>query len=194
MFPLSPGDSTQDGRFRVRKRTAALVTVPLISLALTSACTSTIGGTAQPDPARVTVTPQASTDPCSLLTSDEAEELGLQVPGVPREAEPASRIPPSCNWSSTNPDSELDGSLQVFLSTDLNVREYYSSAPDGQEEFGGVTWDHYPSVIGDSMCDYAVTLAQLSFVTVSSQNFGDTTKACDTARAAAPLVAKHLPR
>ena len=170
------------------------VTAPLISLALVSACTSAVGGTAQPDPARVTVAPQASTDPCSLLTNDEAEELGLQVPGVPRAAEPASRIPQSCDWASTNPDSQLDGSLQVFFSTDLNVREYYSHAPDRQEDFGGVTWDHYPSVIGDSMCDYAVTLAELSFVTVSSQNFSDTTRSCDTARAAAPVVAKRLPR
>lgn len=178
----------------MRRRRAVRVTAPLISLALISACTSTIGGAAQPDPARVTVAPRASTDPCALLTSDEAAELGLKVPGVPREAEPASRIPQSCNWSSTNPDSELDGSLEVFFSTDLNVREYYSQAPDGQEQFGGVTWDHYPSVIGDSMCDYAVTLSDLSFVTVSSENFDDPAKACDTARAAAPVVAKRLPR
>lgn len=180
----------------MRQRVVAgmALTVPL-AVALLAGCTSTVAGTAQPDPERVTVAPPASTDPCSLLTSDEAAQLKLQTPGVPQPEDKASRIPQGCNFKAAgNPDSELDGSLTIFYSTDLNVREYFSSAPVGQEMYGGVTWDHYPSFIGDSLCDLAVSVSDLSFIDLSSQNFTDGSKACDTARAAAAVVAKRIPR
>lgn len=157
-------------------------------------CTSTVAGLAQPEPGRVTVAPAASTDPCSLLTTDEAEQLGLVGPGVPKVAQPNIRVPAGCEWMSTNPDSSLDNSLEIFYSTDLATGEYFSSQSTGQEQLGGIDWDNYPSALGDTMCNLAVTLSQLSFVAVTSQNFTDSTKACDTARKAAPLVATRLPR
>ncbi|WP_235022496.1 DUF3558 family protein [Amycolatopsis alkalitolerans] len=160
---------------------------------LAGGCTSSVSGVPQPDPRRVTVTPAFSTDPCSLLTSDEAVQLGLRVPGTPKPEDKGALVPPSCEWRSSNPVSDLDGSLQIFYATDLNVREYFSSAPSGQERLGGVTWDDYPSVLGDSMCNLAVTLSDLAFIALTSQNFVDGTKSCDAVRKAAPVVAKRIP-
>lgn len=174
----------------MRKRVVAGMVLALLA----AGCTSTVGGTAQPDPERVTVAPQASTDPCSLLTSDEAVQLGLKAPGVPQPEDKAARIPQGCNWSADNADSELDNSLTIFYSTDLNVREYFSNAPVGQEQYGGVTWDRYPGILGDSLCDLAVTVSELSFIDLQSENFSDGSKSCDTARAAAAVVASRIPR
>lgn len=170
------------------RKGAAVVALALLA----GGCTSAVTGTAQPDPQRVTVTPAASTDPCSLLTSDEAVQVGLIAPGKPKPADLGARVPASCEWASADPDSDLDGSLQIFYSTDLNVREYFSDAPTGQEQLGGVTWDNYPSVLGDSMCNLAVSLSDLSFVALTSQNFAENAKSCDTARKAAPAVAANL--
>lgn len=167
--------------------------VVVLAALLVTGCSTAVTGTPQPDPRRVTVAPTASTDPCSLLTSDEATRLGLQAPGSPKPGDKRALIPPSCEWRSSNPDSDLDDSLQIFYATDLNVREYYSAAPTSQEQYGGVTWDNYPGVFGDSMCNLAVTLSDRSFIALFSQNFGDTSKACDTARKAAPIVAKRVP-
>jgi hypothetical protein len=161
---------------------------------LVSGCTTTIPGTAQPVPGRIAVAPTTSTDPCSLLTDDEAAQLGLRGPGTPKAAEPQYRTPPSCTWSSSNPDASYDGSLQVFSSTDIPIGSYYSTQPDGQEQLGGVTWQVYPSAIGDFICDLAVQLSPTSFVALSSQDLADTSKACAIAEKAAPVVAKHLPR
>lgn len=157
-------------------------------------CTYTVTGTAQPVAGRVTVAPQASTDPCSLLTNDEAAQLGLQGPGTPNPAQPQYRTPPSCTWSSANPDASYDGSLQAFYSKDMPIAEYYSTSSTGQEQLGGVTWTKYPSAIGDFMCDLAVALSANSFVALSSQNLADTSHACDIAEKAAPVVAQHLPK
>ncbi|WP_236790142.1 DUF3558 family protein [Amycolatopsis sp. GM8] len=160
---------------------------------LVAGCTSAVTGMPQPDPRRVTVAPTASTDPCSLLTSDEAVQLGLQAPGTPRPEDKSARVPPSCEWRSTNPISEFDDELQISYATDLNVREYFSDAPTAQEQLGGLTWDNYPGVFGDSMCNLAVTLSDRSFIALASQNMTDEAKACDTARKAAPIVAKRIP-
>ncbi|GAB2980600.1 DUF3558 domain-containing protein [Amycolatopsis acidiphila] len=173
----------------MRARVAVSIAVAL----LVSGCTNAVPGTAQPDPRRVTVAPRASTDPCSLLTSDEAVQLGLAAPGMPQPEDKTALVPPSCEWNSTDPESEQDNSLQVYYATDLNVREYFSDAPTAQEQLGGVTWDNYPSVLGASLCNLAVTLSDRSFIALTSPNFGDPTHSCDTARKAAPLVAKRIP-
>lgn len=173
----------------MRGRLVASMAVALLA----TGCTSAVQGTPQPDPHRVTVAPKASTDPCSLLTSDEAVRIGLKAPGTPKPEDKAALVPPSCEWNSANPDSEQDGSLQVYYATDLNVREYFSDAATGQEQLGGVTWDNYPSVLGNSLCNLAVTLTDRSFIALTSPNFGDPAHSCDTAREAAPLVARRIP-
>jgi hypothetical protein len=160
---------------------------------LAAGCTSAVPGTAQPDPHRVTVAPKASSDPCSLLTSDAAVQLGLIAPGTPKPEDRVALVPPGCAWKSANPESGQDNSLEVYYATDLNVREYFSDAPTSREQLGGVAWDNYPSVLGASLCNLAVTLSDRSFVALTSPNFGDPAHSCDTARKAAPLVAKRIP-
>ncbi|KAA9166842.1 DUF3558 domain-containing protein [Amycolatopsis acidicola] len=161
---------------------------------LATGCTAELSGSAQPEPGRVTVTPAASTDPCAMLTTDEAGQLGLAGPGTPIAAQPSSRVPASCEWRSPDPEASLDDSVQVYYSTDLNIGEYFSQQPTGQEEFGGVSWGNYPSILGKVMCNLAVSLSDTSFVAITGQNFADPAKACDYARKAAPIVATHLPR
>jgi uncharacterized protein DUF3558 len=168
--------------------------VLLVAAGLASACTATVAGTAQPAPGGATAPPRASTDPCSLLTNDEAAQLGLKGPGAPKAAQPRFRTPPSCTWLSANPDASYDDSLEAYYSTDIPIDSYYSGPPTKQEQLGGVTWSVYPSAIGDFMCDLAVKLSGTSFVALSSQNLADTSKACEIAEKAAPVVAKQLPK
>lgn len=173
----------------MRARLPVALTVALLA----AGCTSTLSGTAQPDPHRVTVAPKPSTDPCSLLTSDEAVQIGLIAPGRPKPEDKAALVPPSCEWNAADPESEQDDSLQVYYATDLNVREYFANAPTSQEMLGGRTWDNYPGALGESLCNLAVTLSDRSFIALTSPNFGDPGHACDTARKAAVLVANRIP-
>ncbi|HVV13574.1 DUF3558 family protein [Amycolatopsis sp.] len=170
------------------------VAAVLVVAGLVTGCTTTVTGSAQPVPGRVTVAPADSTDPCALLTTDEAAQLGLAGPGTPKPADRSARVPASCEWRSPDPDASLDDSVQLFYSTDLNIGEYFSQQATAQEQFGGVSWGNYPSLLGDVMCNLAVSLSDTSFVAISSQNFTEPTKACDYARKAAPIVATHLPR
>ena len=59
--------------------------------------------------------------------------------------------------------------MQVFYGTDLNIREYDSSAPEGDERRGRVTWQKYPSTFP-----------------------GLDVRLCDVVRKVAPVVAGHL--
>lgn len=158
--------------------------VPLAVGALLSGCTAAVAGTPLP---------AASTDPCSLLTNAEAASLGLQGPGTPQPAQPQFHTPPSCTWSPADPDAVYGGSLQAFSSADLPIGGYYSTAPTGVERLGGFDWNRYSSPVGDFICDLAVRLSDTSFVALSSQNLADTSKACEVAEKAAPVVAGHLP-
>lgn len=164
--------------------------VLLAALALAGGCTTTVTGT--PSPVRGSANP-ASTSPCSLLTADEAESLGLQSAGVAKPAQPQLRTPPSCTWSSANPDAVYDGSLQVFYSTGGPIQEYYSTAPTKVERLGGLEWSRYPNPVGDFICDLVVKLSDTSFVAVSSQNLANPAQSCALAEKAAPVVARHLP-
>ncbi|TVT62976.1 DUF3558 domain-containing protein [Amycolatopsis rhizosphaerae] len=164
------------------------------SLLLATACTTAVPGTPHPQTGRVTKVPAASTDPCSVITNDEAAAAGLSAPGEPKPGRPESRVPPGCVWHSGKPDGSTDDEITVFYSTDLPVGDYYPSRPDGHEQFGGITWDHYRGPLGDVECDLAVTLSSKSFLALSGQNYADPAKACDVVRKIAPIVAGHLAR
>lgn len=172
----------------MRWRVATVVVVA----GLVSACTTTVSGTPQPAPGRVTVAPAASTDPCTLLTTDEAAELGLG-PGTPIPAQPKQRVPPGCDWRPLDPEASLDDSLQAYYGTDQTMEEYFAAQPVGEKQLGGITWQHYSSIMGDWLCNLAVKLGETEFVVVAGQNLGDETKSCAVAERAAPIVARHLP-
>nr|WP_208407075.1 DUF3558 family protein [Amycolatopsis granulosa] len=160
---------------------------------MVSACTATVGGTPQPAPGRVTVTPAASTDPCTLLTIDEAASLGLGA-GTPIPANPKQRVPAGCDWRPLDPDASLDDSLQAYYGTGQTMEEYFATQPAGEEHLGGITWQRYSSVMGDWLCNLAVKLGEQEFVVVTGQNLLDESKSCVVAERAAPVVAGHLPQ
>jgi len=168
-----------------------LLTVAAAVLAAVTGCTTVVAGT--PQPGRVTVTPAASTDPCSLMTADEAAQLGFAT-GEPQEAKPQSLIPPGCRWKPVDPDASSEDEVDVFYATDLAIGEYFSAQPAGEETIGGVTWQNYPSAMGDVICNFAVPLAPLSFIAISGTNFTEPAKACDVVRKVAPVIATHVPR
>ncbi|NKQ53476.1 DUF3558 family protein [Amycolatopsis sp. K13G38] len=163
----------------------------LAAAGVVTGCTTKIAGT--PQPGRVTVAPAASTDACSLMTADEAAGLGFAT-GVPEAAKPESRVPPGCLWKSSDPQASQDDAVEVFYSTDLAIGEYFSTQPTGEEPIGGVTWQNYPSAIGDSFCNLALPLSATSFIAISGSNFTDPGKACDVVRKVAPVIATHVPR
>ncbi|AIJ20310.1 MULTISPECIES: DUF3558 family protein [Amycolatopsis] len=173
----------------MRWRIAAVVA----AAGLVSACTTTVSGTPQPAPGRITVAPVSSTDPCTLLTTDEAAELGLG-PGTPKPAQPSYRVPPGCEWRSLDPDASLDDSLQAYYGTDQTMEEYFAAQPLGEKQIGGITWQHYSSIMGDWLCNLAVKLGEMEFVVLSGQNLLDPSKSCVVAERAAPIVAAHLPQ
>lgn len=155
-------------------------------------CTSTIGGAASPVPGQGPVITKA--DPCSLLTQQQAEALGVTYPGKERPAKPEQKIPAVCRFAEL--DDAPDGvALELSLSKDLSVADYYAGALPGEKfGIGGFTWTRYATILGPSYCSLVTELDPKSFVEISSDAPGDDdTKACDLAKAAAPAVAAHLP-
>ncbi|GAB3575786.1 hypothetical protein GCM10027445_38770 [Amycolatopsis endophytica] len=172
----------------MRWRIAAVVA----AAGLVSACTATVTGTPQPAPGRVTVAPVSSTDPCTLLTTDEAADLGLG-PGTPMPAQPKQRVPPGCDFRPTDPEADLDDSVQLFYGTDQTMAEYFAAQPVGEKELGGVTWQVYSSIMGDWLCNLGTELGETEFVVISGQNLMEPEKSCVVAERVAPTVATHLP-
>lgn len=164
----------------------------LAAAGVAGACTTTVDGTPQPVPGRVTVAPAASTDPCTLLTTGEAADLGLG-PGTPIPAEPRQQVPPGCDWRAADPEADLDDSLQAYYGTEQTMAEYFAMQPVGEKQLGGRTWQHYSSVMGDWLCNLAIELGPTEFVVVAGQNLGDPAQSCVVAERAAPVVARHLP-
>lgn len=163
--------------------------VLLAAALLVTGCTVPVSGTPSPAAGR-----SWAVNPCSLLTDAEATQLGLQTPGTPKPAAPQYRTPPSCLWAPASPDAAYEGSLQAFYATDQAIDRYYTTKSTVRVQLGGLVWDRYPSTVGDFICDLAVRLSNSSFVALSSQDLADTAKACSVAQAAAPVVARHLPK
>lgn len=172
-----------------------LSALPLVVLAgVLAGCANTVGGQALPaaEPAP-TSTPSASNDPCALLTPEHATRIGLRPEGKFSPAEPKRLVPPNCYFGA-NEDSETGDSLTVTFSSKIGIDEYFDGvAPAETLQLGGLAWKRYPSVMGGSTCSIAVELGRKSFVSLMSSNYGDESKACAAAKAAAPLVASHLP-
>jgi hypothetical protein len=155
-------------------------------------CTSTIGGSASPVPGQGPVITKA--DPCSLLSQQQADALGVMYPGKERPAKPEQKVPAVCRF--TELDDAPDGvALEVSQSLNLSAVDYYAGALPGEKfGIGGFTWTRYATILGPSYCSLATELDAKTFIEISSDAPGDdNSKACDLAKAAAPAIASHLP-
>jgi hypothetical protein len=149
-----------------------LVAALLAAATVAAACATTIPGSAQPVPGQAPV--KVAADPCTLLNA-------------------ARRPPPSCGWTPAGGTSTVD-MLTVTWSEDMSLNTYLDGAQPGEKfQLGGFSWARYPSTFGTSFCSLATKLAGNSFVSVFSSDNKDESKSCDVAKAAAPLVASHLP-
>jgi hypothetical protein len=171
----------------------ALVGAALAGAVVLAACTSSVVGSAQPAPGQGPVAPaKSAADPCTLLTPDQLNSLGLAPKAASDPAEPDNYVPASCHWY---PTDDSQSPLYVRWSDGISLDDYLSGGvPAEKFDLGGLSWTRYPSLIGKSSCEIYVTLSPESFVGISSENDEDSTKACDLSKAAAPLVASHLPK
>ncbi|MEU6641351.1 DUF3558 family protein [Saccharomonospora sp. NPDC046836] len=168
----------------------------LAACVLLSACSSTLGGTAQPQPAppvQSSANRVAAGEPCALLSPEQASGLGLVAEGEFVPGERARLMPPSCQWAQSDPASELD-SLTAGLETTFSLATYMDGAePLETLEYGGRTWGHYPDPLtGGSVCMLAIELSETSFIVLTASDFSDPERACDVAKAAAPQVTANL--
>ncbi|WP_020668895.1 DUF3558 family protein [Amycolatopsis nigrescens] len=178
-------------------RRATLAASVLVVAAVVGGCTSTTAGSALPAPGQPPAQPAADpNDPCRLLTPEQASALGVDAPPEFQKARPQQRLPPGCKWRPTDPEADTDDELGVLYSTDQSLEEYQGGGaeqPIETVQLGGLTWERYLNLIGETYCGLYVKLSANSFVEVSSENSDDKTKSCDLAKAAAPQVASHLP-
>jgi hypothetical protein len=176
----------------VRVQQFALVGAALAGAVALAACTSSVAGSAQPAPGQGPVTPaKSAADPCTLLSPDQLNSLSLAPKAAADPADLSHYVPASCRWYPTD-DSQPP--LYVRWSDGISLDDYLSGGtPLEKFDLGGLSWTRYPSLLGKSSCEIYVTLSPESFVNISSENDDDATKACDLAKAAAPLVASHLP-
>ncbi|RZQ62075.1 DUF3558 family protein [Amycolatopsis suaedae] len=163
--------------------------VVALAVAVLAGCTSTVAGSARPGAGPVPVS-----DPCALLTADQAAFLELVHPGQLRPGDIERQVPPSCYWEA-HEDSATDASFSTAAALDLPMEAYYGGkGPIGHVQFGGLTWEkHADPLTGGGVCSYAIKLSETSFVEIGSSNFSEETKACQKADEAAPFVASHLP-
>jgi hypothetical protein len=171
----------------------ALVGAALAGSVALAACTSSVVGSAQPAPGQGPVAPaKSAVDPCALLTPDQLGFLGLAPKAASDPADLDHYVPAGCHWYPT--DDSLPP-LYVQWSDSIAIEDYISTGPPIETfDLGGLKWAHYPSLYKDGTCGLYVALSPESFVSVESKNTQDASKVCDLAKAAAPLVAAHLPK
>lgn len=169
------------------------ITAMLVATLLLGGCAKTISGAASPVPGQGPVLTKAA--PCSLLTQEHADALGLKLPGHESKGDKDRLVPPMCMMFERE-DSPRGVPLSVSWSIDIPLAEYLSGAQPGEKfGIGGFTWTRYTSVLGPSACSLATELGPRSFVELGSEtpDGADDSKACDLARAAAPAIASRLP-
>ncbi|SDZ41197.1 Protein of unknown function [Amycolatopsis xylanica] len=159
----------------------------LAGLTLLAACTTTVVGSAKPKPGQGPI--EQVTDPCSLLTAEQAKAVGVSPQGKFTKADKARKLPPSCDFK--GPNGTSDG-VTVTWSVDITVDQYYNGAQVAEElQFGGLKWTHYKNPFGDAFCSL-MTRTEGGFVELLGTNLTAPEKSCDVAKAAAPLVSSHL--
>jgi len=178
----------------MRRRHPTVVVGAVALTALLASCATAISGAALPAPGATPPAKTAMDDPCTLLTPEQVTGMGLTEPGEFTEGDPGSLVPPGCRWSPKDTFGDVN-SLTLVLSTDIAVEEYYDSAPPTDEkELGGLRWESYDDPIAhENGCALVTRLGELSFVQVSSLDFGEDANACETVEAAAVQVAGALP-
>ncbi|OZM73201.1 hypothetical protein CFN78_10030 [Amycolatopsis antarctica] len=180
----------------MNRRHLITVACALASTSLLASCASSIAGTAQPAAGAPSAPPAqpARSDPCTLLTPEQATGLGYVEKGTFTDGDPGALLPPTCRWEAADTMGDVN-SVSIALSTDIALEEYYDSAqPTGEKEIGGLRWESYEDPIaGDNGCDLATKIGRTSFVQVASLDFGDEPNACASVEAVAPQVAAALP-
>lgn len=142
------------------------------------------GGAPAPTPEPVEPSPLADVDACSLLTVEQAEELGRRGQGEPLERD--SLLPPGCQWIAA--DGDRTQAMLVYVEPERAPR-----ADDEEPEIidvSGRQWKLYATDL--ALCHAVLEVTEESYVRVSV-TAPDTGTACEGVRKAIPLVTENLP-
>ncbi|GAB3286838.1 DUF3558 family protein [Parasphingorhabdus pacifica] len=124
------------------------------------------------------------TDPCALMTADEASGFGVQGAGESKSVAGAE----SCRW-------RLDsGRLNISLNTDRSLNELNFS--DGEAKATTIEGRDAKLVTGNtgSVCTVALAVGASESVAIDASVRSGTETACQMVEQAAPLVAAKLPQ
>lgn len=169
----------------------ALLGLALAGTVALGACTATVVGSAQPVPGQGPV--KQADNACTLITPPQAASIGLASPPIPTKGDPDKVVPPTCTWSQSDPDAPTNP-LTVGQSSDLSFSQYIDGAQlKDTLTVGGLKWQRYANIFGDSYCSLNLQLSPTSFVSVDSTNDTDASKSCDLAKAALPFISSKLP-
>ncbi|MBA0124761.1 DUF3558 family protein [Haloechinothrix sp. YIM 98757] len=153
-----------------------------------------MGGNAQfPEDAEPVPQGLAAIDPCSLIPEDWLYSFELEE-GKYNEADERVRAPHGCDW---RPSGDQIGGrgVSVRVAGDMAPAKYDADIDSHSEiRIGGLDWrvsDN--SELLEGHCFLIHIVDDESFVSVSSMNLSDETKACDKAEEVAPVIAAQLP-
>lgn len=145
------------------------------------------GGESAPEPTRPP-SPIVGVDPCTLLTAEQTEELGLKPNGEPSDGRDPGAV--DCSWQpATDPGlSSLIVTLYPEQSTFDGLEE-----PTESIEASGWTWRLYPQPSDiDTACVAELDVTEYSSATIFGGH-DEPAKVCDSVLAAIPMVSAALP-
>ncbi len=190
----------------MRARTL-LAAGPMLAAVLVTGCSTTDAGTPISGSTGASTAPGgstprsevdlASTDPCTMLTETEAQQVGVPSPGVRDDV--AGFL--SCDWQlSARDDPEFDTGMLVSVSIDpergieeLNLSGAVRITPTTVGSHQGQLVAESGGFGGPGTCQVDLVISPSSHVTVSALTGIDTERACDVATRAAASVEPKLP-
>ncbi|GAB3294485.1 DUF3558 domain-containing protein [Parasphingorhabdus pacifica] len=129
--------------------------------------------------------PAADVDPCTMVTPDEAGQLGAEGAGEAKDVAGAA----TCRWRVD------DGRLSIAFHHDKALSDL--NATGGQVESNSIAGRKAKVIrdlTGSGSCSVAFSVSDSTSLTVDGITTTDTETACQLAEQAAPLVAAKLPQ
>ncbi|MGW9308901.1 DUF3558 family protein [Saccharomonospora azurea] len=133
--------------------------------------------------------PLESVDPCSLLTAEQAEELGRRGDGDFLEAQDS--LPARCEWIAA--DGDRRNSTLVTVAPDRPLPEFPLDTEPKEVEEGDRTWLVYPASI-PGLCQADLPVTDHSYVAITVvQGDVEEDELCAMVEDTIPFVTENLP-
>ncbi len=136
--------------------------------------------------------PLESVDPCSLLTAEQAEELGRRGHG--EFLEPDDLLPARCNWIAADGDERNATIVGVETDRPVPVPEEQSDREPKDVEVDGHEWVVYSADI-PGLCLAHVAFTDKSYVNITVvEAEAELDEVCAKVEDTIPFVTENLPR